>query len=85
MIERAEQIKTDTLDADAVRRFSISLWSDAAGWQPNSLWTTYSALLAAKSIGYSASASGTYLSTELFPRLGIATELALPGSAWGSI
>src|SRR5688572_29178347 len=29
----------------------------------------------ARSIAYSASASGTYLSTELFPRLGIAAEL----------
>ena len=29
VIDKAEQIKTDTLDADAVRRFSISLWSDA--------------------------------------------------------
>ena len=29
------------------------------------------AVLAAESIGYSASASGTYLSTDLFPRLGI--------------
>ena len=28
-------------------------------------------LLAAQSIGYSASVSGTYLSTDLFPRLGI--------------
>src|SRR5262245_30937107 len=33
-------------------------------------------LLGAKSIAYSASASGTYLSTELFPRLGIAEQLA---------
>lgn len=33
-------------------------------------------LLQAKSIAYSASASGVYLSTELFPRLGIADELA---------
>jgi len=32
-------------------------------------------LLAAKSIAYSASASGTYLSTELFPRLGIADQV----------
>jgi putative tricarboxylic transport membrane protein len=31
--------------------------------------------LAAESIGYSASASGTYLSTELFPRLGIWEQL----------
>jgi molybdate transport system substrate-binding protein len=33
------------------------------------------ALLAAKSIAYSDSASGVYLSTELFPRLGIADQL----------
>lgn len=32
-------------------------------------------LLQAQSIAYSASASGTYLSTELFPRLGIADQL----------
>jgi len=32
-------------------------------------------LLNAKSIAYSASASGTYLSTELFPKLGIAEQL----------
>ena len=32
-------------------------------------------LLAAESIGYSASVSGTYVSTELFPRLGLADEL----------
>ena len=33
-------------------------------------------LLAAESIGYSASVSGTYISTELYPRLGLAEELA---------
>jgi molybdate transport system substrate-binding protein len=33
-------------------------------------------LLQAKSIAYSAQVSGTYLSTELFPRLGIASEIA---------
>ena len=33
-------------------------------------------LLEAESIAYSASASGTYLSTQLFPRLGIADRLA---------
>ena len=32
-------------------------------------------LLAAKSIAYSASASGVYISTELFPKLGIAEQL----------
>lgn len=35
-----------------------------------------SALLAAKSIAYSDSGSGTYLSTTLFPKLGIADQLA---------
>ena len=34
------------------------------------------ALLQAKSIAYSSSASGVYLSTELFPRLGIADQIA---------
>ena len=33
------------------------------------------ALLEAKSIAYSASASGVYLSTEMFPRLGIADQI----------
>jgi molybdate transport system substrate-binding protein len=33
------------------------------------------ALLNAKSVAYSASASGTYLSTELFPKLGIAEQM----------
>ncbi len=33
-------------------------------------------LLAAESIGYSASVSGTYVSEELFPRLGVAEQLA---------
>jgi len=32
-------------------------------------------LLEAKSIAYSASASGTYLSTELFPKLGVAEQM----------
>ena len=36
-------------------------------------------LLAAESIGYSASVSGTYVSTELFPRLGLAEQLAPKG------
>ena len=34
------------------------------------------ALLNAKSVAYSASASGTYLSTELFPKLGISEEMS---------
>ena len=34
------------------------------------------ALLNASSIAYSASASGTYLSTEVFPKLGIAEQMS---------
>ena len=34
------------------------------------------ALLNAKSVAYSASASGTYLSTEVFPKLGIAEQMS---------
>lgn len=37
------------------------------------------ALLGARSIAYSSSASGVYLSTDLFPRLGIAAEIAAKG------
>jgi molybdate transport system substrate-binding protein len=36
-------------------------------------------LLAAKSVAYSASVSGDYLSKELFPRLGVADELKVTG------
>ncbi len=36
-------------------------------------------LLAAKSVAYSASASGTYLSSELFPKLGVQEQLAKTG------
>lgn len=47
-------------------------------------------LLAAKSIAYSDSASGVYLSTELFPRLGIAEQLRgkarmIPGDPVGAV
>src|SRR4029077_12108343 len=41
-----------------------------------SVETLRSTLLAAKSIAYSDSGSGTYLSTTLFPKLGIADEVA---------
>jgi molybdate transport system substrate-binding protein len=40
----------------------------------SSVETLRSTLLAAKSIAYSDSGSGTYLSTTLFPKLGIADE-----------
>jgi molybdate transport system substrate-binding protein len=36
-------------------------------------------LLNAKSVAYSASASGTYLSTEMFPKLGVQERLAVTG------
>jgi ABC-type molybdate transport system substrate-binding protein len=37
------------------------------------------AIRAARSVAYSASVSGTYLATELFPRLGLADEIAAKG------
>jgi molybdate transport system substrate-binding protein len=42
----------------------------------SSVDTLRSTLLAAKSIAYSDSGSGTYLSTTLFPKLGIADQIA---------
>ncbi len=41
-----------------------------------SAWWCAKTLLAAKSIAYSDSGSGTYLSTTLFPKLGVAEQIA---------
>ncbi len=59
-------------------RSLIGMVVRAGAAKPNigSVEALRSTLLAAKSIAYSDSGSGTYLSTTLFPRLGIAGELA---------
>jgi molybdate transport system substrate-binding protein len=58
-------------------RSSIGMAVRAGAPQPDisSVAALTRTLLAAKSIAYSSSASGVYLSTELFPRLGIADRI----------
>jgi len=61
----------------ALARSSIGMAVRAGGPQPDisSVDALKRALLQAKSIAYSASVSGDYLSTELFQRLGIADQI----------
>jgi ABC-type molybdate transport system substrate-binding protein len=60
---------------------SIGLAVRAGAPQPDisSIDALARAVRAAKSVAYSASVSGTYLATELFPRLGVAEEIAAKG------
>jgi molybdate transport system substrate-binding protein len=61
----------------ALARSAIGMGVRAGGPKPDisTVDALKRTLLAAKSIAYSASVSGSYLSTELFPRLGIADQL----------
>jgi molybdate transport system substrate-binding protein len=73
--------KRGLVRADSKREFARSLigmvvQAGAAKLDIGSVEALRSTLLAAKSIAYSDSGSGTYLSTTLFPRLGIADQIA---------
>jgi molybdate transport system substrate-binding protein len=74
-------IKEGKVIADSrvdLARSSIGIAVRAGGPKPDisSVDAVRSALLAAKSIAYSDSASGVYISSELFKRLGIADQVA---------
>jgi molybdate transport system substrate-binding protein len=76
-----ELAKRDLVRADSkieLARSLIGMVVRAGAEKPDigSVQTLRSTLLAAKSIAYSDSGSGTYLSTTLFPRLGIADQIA---------
>jgi molybdate transport system substrate-binding protein len=76
-----ELIKQGTVVANSrvdLARSTIGLAVRAGAPRPDisSVDALKRALLRAKSIAYSSSASGVYLSTELFPRLGIADQMA---------
>jgi molybdate transport system substrate-binding protein len=61
---------------DLVRsRIGMAVRSGAPRPDIHSIDALRQTLLRAKSIGYSSSASGVYLSTELFPRLGISDQI----------
>jgi molybdate transport system substrate-binding protein len=73
--------KRDLLRADSkieLARSLIGMVVRAGAEKPDigSVETLRSALLAAQSIAYSDSGSGTYLATTLFPKLGIAEQIA---------
>jgi molybdate transport system substrate-binding protein len=73
--------KRDLLRADSkieLARSLIGMVVRAGAEKPDigSVETLRSTLLAAKSIAYSDSGSGTYLATTLFPKLGIAEQIA---------
>jgi molybdate transport system substrate-binding protein len=78
----ADQLaRRDLVRADSkieLARSLIGMVVRAGAEKPDigSVETLRSALLAAKSIAYSDSGSGTYLATTLFPRLGIADQIA---------
>ncbi len=61
----------------ALARSAIGMAVRAGAPKPDisSVAALKSALLRAKSVAYSASVSGLYLSTELFPRLGISDQM----------
>jgi putative tricarboxylic transport membrane protein len=66
--------------ADLVRsRIGMAVRSGAPKPDISSVDALVRTLLGATSVAYSASASGTYLSTELFPRLGVAEQMKAKG------
>jgi molybdate transport system substrate-binding protein len=76
-----ELAKRDLVRADSkieLARSLIGMVVRAGAEKPDigSVETLRSTLLAAKSIAYSDSGSGTYLATNLFPKLGIADQIA---------
>jgi ABC-type molybdate transport system substrate-binding protein len=60
-------------------RIGVAVRAGAPKLDLSSVDALVRAVRAARSIAYSASVSGTYLATELFPRLGLADEIAAKG------
>src|SRR5882672_5161670 len=77
-LARGEPADVVILDGGAADELGGRGWVRAGSTKPDigSVETFRSTLLAAKSIAYSDSGSGTYLSTTLFPKLGIADQVA---------
>jgi molybdate transport system substrate-binding protein len=69
-------VRADSTVQLALSRIGMSVRAGAAKPDISSVDAFKRTLLAAKSIGYSDSASGTYLSTTLFEKLGIADQIA---------
>jgi molybdate transport system substrate-binding protein len=73
---RRDLVRTDSKIELARSLIGMVVRAGAEKPEIGSVETLRSTLLAAKSIAYSDSGSGTYLSTALFPRLGIADQIA---------
>jgi len=70
------RVRADTKVELARSQIGMVVRAGAAAPDIGSVEAFRRALIAAKSIGYSDSGSGTYLSTTLFPKLGIADQVA---------
>ena len=75
LIEQRRVVRASRVDL-ARSRIGMAVRAGAPKPDISSVDALKRALLQAKSIAYSASASGVYLSTELFQRLGIAAQVA---------
>ena len=75
-LARRGAVRADTKVELARSQVGMVVKSGAAKPDIGSVEAFKSTLLAAKSIAYSDSGSGTYLSTKLFPKLGVADEIA---------
>jgi molybdate transport system substrate-binding protein len=75
LIREGRVVASSRIDL-ARSRIGMAVRRGAAKPDISSVTALTRALLAAESIAYSAQASGVYLSTELFPRLGIADRIA---------
>jgi molybdate transport system substrate-binding protein len=73
---RRELVRADSKIELARSLIGVVVRAGAEKPDISSVETFRSTLLAAKSIAYSDSSSGTYLATTLFPRLGIADQIA---------
>jgi molybdate transport system substrate-binding protein len=72
-------VRADTRTDLVLSRIGVAVREGAPRPDIGSVAALIRTVRAAKSFAYSASVSGTYLSTELFPRLGLASELAAKG------
>jgi molybdate transport system substrate-binding protein len=75
-LDRRGLLRTDSKIELARSLIGMVVAAGAAKPDIGSVEALRSTLLAAKSIAYSDSGSGTYLSTTLFPKLGVAAEVA---------
>jgi molybdate transport system substrate-binding protein len=75
----AGHVRADSRTDLVLSRIGVAVRAGAPRPDVGSVAALIRTVRTAKSFSYSASVSGTYLSTELFPRIGLASELAAKG------